>query len=199
MADAVPILILAAGSSSRLAPRDKLAEPVGGVPLLTRIASAALETGAPVYVALPAAEHPRAVLVPDRATVLAIPQSGEGMGGTIREAVSRLPLVRHFMVVAADLPEIGRAEFVRLLEAPEAMPDALIWRGATADGRPGHPILFDARLRSEFATLGGDEGARAVVARHRDRVHLVPLPRAAALRDLDTPEDWAAFRAETGL
>ena len=47
------ILLLAAGSSSRMRGGDKLLEPVAGRPLLTRIAEAALATGLPVHVALP--------------------------------------------------------------------------------------------------------------------------------------------------
>ncbi len=47
------ILILAAGASSRMAPLDKLTEPVEGQPLLRRTARAALATGAPVIVVLP--------------------------------------------------------------------------------------------------------------------------------------------------
>jgi CTP:molybdopterin cytidylyltransferase MocA len=46
--------------------------------------------------------------------------------------------------------------------------------------------------------LQGDDGGRAIMIAHRDQTHLVPLPGDHATRDLDTPEDWAAWRAETG-
>jgi molybdenum cofactor cytidylyltransferase len=46
--------------------------------------------------------------------------------------------------------------------------------------------------------LTGDTGAREVLKRHSDRVHLVPLKGDRALTDLDTPEDWAAWRARGG-
>mgnify|MGYP006184317219 CR=1 FL=1 len=42
---------------------------------------------------------------------------------------------------------------------------------------------------------GSDEGARSVLVRHRARLRLVPLPGHHATTDLDTPEDWAAWRA----
>ena len=75
----------------------------------------------------------------------------------------------------------------------------LLWRGATEDGKPGHPIVFDAALRPEFAELAGDGGGEVLVARHRDRQVLVRFADDIARRDLDTPEEWAAFRTETGL
>ncbi|MCC5975136.1 MAG: nucleotidyltransferase family protein, partial [Rubellimicrobium sp.] len=82
----------------------------------------------------------------------------------------------------------------KVMAAADTDPDSLIWRGATEDGAPGHPILFDARLRPEFASLDGDTGGAPLLARHRDRTCLVPLPGQRARRDLDTPEDWAAWR-----
>jgi molybdenum cofactor cytidylyltransferase len=44
----------------------------------------------------------------------------------------------------------------------------------------------------------GDEGGRSVLAAHRDRVERIALPDDHAVLDLDTPEDWAAFRASGG-
>ncbi|MCV6595140.1 MAG: NTP transferase domain-containing protein, partial [Silicimonas sp.] len=55
-----PLLALpAAGASSRMRGRDKLLEPIGGVPLLRRQALAALTTGCPVLVTLPEGNEPR--------------------------------------------------------------------------------------------------------------------------------------------
>ena len=67
--------------------------------------------------------------------------------------------------------------------------------GATEDGRPGHPILFDHNLFGELLNMRGDMGAKSVIDAHKDRLRLVPLPGNRALTDLDTPEDWAAWRA----
>ena len=52
-----------------------------------------------------------------------------------------------------------------------------------------------ADLRDDLMTLKGDEGAKSVIVRHRARLRLVPLPARHATTDLDTPEDWAAWRA----
>ncbi|SHI30445.1 nucleotidyltransferase family protein [Wenxinia saemankumensis] len=195
-----PILILAAGRSSRMAPRDKLAEPVGGVPLLRRQAAAAAATGEPVFVALPGPDHPRAALLEGLdVTALVIPRAAEGMGATLRDGVARLPAAPRFLVLLADLPGIGTEEMASVIAAGAADPGARIWQGTDADGALGHPILFDAALRPAFADLAGDEGARSIVRNRGGRLVPVPLPGRAATRDLDTPKAWAAFRAETGL
>jgi CTP:molybdopterin cytidylyltransferase MocA len=193
---ATPILIAAAGRSSRMGGADKLALPVDGEPLLRRIARAALAAGGDVHVALPAADHPRAALLAGLpVTRLALPEAAEGLSGTLRAGVAALPECARFMVLLADLPEIGAGDIRAVLDAPAAAAAALIWRGATAAGEPGHPILFDARLRPAFAQLRGDAGGEAVLRAAGGRVHLVPLPGGRARLDLDTPADWAAWRA----
>lgn len=194
----VPILILAAGESRRMRGRDKLAEPVGGVALLRRQALAALTLGEPVFVALPGPGHDRAQHIADLdVTPLIVPEAAEGLAGTLRGAVAQLPECAAFLVVLADLPLIGEGEMRAVIARRGAAPEARIWRGTTEDGRPGHPILFDARLRPEFTAISGDTGGEAIVRAHP--VATVVLPGDAARRDLDTPEDWDAFRAETGL
>jgi CTP:molybdopterin cytidylyltransferase MocA len=195
----LPILIMAAGASSRMRGRDKLAECVDGVPLLTRQARAALSVSPTVFVALPGPDHPRAALLTGLGvTILSAPDAAEGLGGSLRNAVARLPPGPSFMIFLSDLPEITANDLQTLITAREDNPGYLVWRGATDDGQPGHPILLDQSLRAGFATLSGDSGGDSILRPLRDRTMLVPLPGHRARRDLDTPEDWAAWRAGTG-
>lgn len=186
-----PILILAAGQSSRMRGADKLAEIIDGTPQLTRIATAACTVSTRVYAALTAARLPLIAGLP--LTALILPGSTEGMGGTLRDGVAALPDGTHVMVVLADIPDLAAQDLRAILNGPAQAPDALIWRGATPDGQPGHPILFHASLRAPFARLHGDNGGESIVRPLRARTWLHPLPHARA--DLDTPEDWAAWRA----
>ncbi len=194
-----PILLLAAGRSSRMEGLDKLALPVSGIPLLRDRAQSALATGEPVFIALPAPEHPRAALVADLPVVLiAAPDAQRGLSHTLRTAVAALPPCRRFLILLADMPEITTFDMQTVLAAPADHPDAFIWRGTTTTGAPGHPVLFDATLRPQFAMLSGDTGANPVIQAHQSQTALVALPADHARRDLDTPAEWAAFRAETG-
>ena len=191
-----PILILAAGQSSRMRGRDKLLERVDGAPLIATLARRALATGNPVFVALPVPTTQRfAALTGLDITPLIVPEAAEGMSGTMRGAVAGLPDCPAFMILLGDLPEITTADMQAILQARTAHPDHLIWRGATVAGKPGHPILFDAALRANFAQLSGDGGGESLVNPLRDRTHLTRFDTDRARRDLDTPEDWAAWRA----
>lgn len=195
----IEVLILAAGQSARMGGQDKLLLPVEGVPLLRRLAVAALTLGGPVFIALPRADHPRAEALAGLDVVpLAVPEAAEGMSGTLRGAVARLPGRGDFMVVLGDLAALEAADLHAVLRARHLNPENLIWRGATASGKPGHPIIFAGELRPRFARLQGDGGGESLVAPLRAQTVLVPLQGDRARLDLDTPEDWARFRAETG-
>ena len=190
----IPILILAAGASSRMRGRDKLLEPVDGMPLLRQRALAALGTGQPVFITLPALDHPRHATIADLGvTTIPVPDAATGMAASLRTGVAALPECRHFMVLLADLPEITSADMRDLITNITDL--HRIWRGTAADGTPGHPIIFHASLRRAFETLTGDSGARTILAAHPPK--LIALPNQHATRDLDTPEDWAAWRAGT--
>ncbi len=196
----IPILILAGGTSSRMAGRDKLLEPVGGVPLLRVMADRAVATGHPVFVALPADAPDRvAALAGAGVTILRLPEAAEGMSGTLRAGVAALPACRAFLVLLADLPDLTTADLRAVIAAWETDPARPVWRGATPDGRAGHPILFDAGLRPRFADLSGDAGGAAIAGPLADRTGLVRFADNRARRDLDTPADWRAWRDETGL
>lgn len=193
------ILIPAAGFSRRMRGADKLLEPVDGVALLTRQARAALATGARVIVTLPPEPGPRdAALAGLALTRIRVADAAEGMAASIRAGVAALePGTRALMILLADLPEIEAADLAGLLTAQTETPGAIL-RAASEDGQPGHPVVFPPDLFAELAQVTGDEGARRVVAAHRDRLRDLHLPGARAITDLDTPEDWAAWRARTG-
>lgn len=193
----IPILILAAGASSRMRGADKLTQTIDGEALIHRTARIARDTGQPVLVALPPAPHPRHDAIADLdIRRIDVPNAAEGMNASLRTGLAQLPEdAEAVMILLADLPEITTADLRKVADAFRHDGATLIWRGATDTGKAGHPVLFSRRLFGELARLTGDSGAQSVVSAHKDRVALIPLPGLHALRDLDTPEDWAAWRA----
>lgn len=175
---------------------DKLMERIGDHPLIHRQAQAALAAGLQVTIALPAPDHPRHLAVRDLAITAVFPaEAAEGMGGTLRAALPALPAAKAFMVLLADLPELTAQDLREMVAAMDKAPQALIWQGADCDGQPGHPVIFADSLRPAFSGLSGDMGAKPVIKAHQSQRHLVTLPAHHATRDLDTPEEWAAWRA----
>lgn len=192
----IPILILAAGSSSRMRGGDKLLEQVQGQPLLRLQAKRALDTGHPVYVALaPDSDTRAASLANLDVTIFTVPDADEGMSGSMRGAIQHLPEGTAFMMFLGDLVALETSDLLKVLKAHQDHPNNLIWRGATTLGKPGHPIIFDQSLRPEFAKLKGDGGGETMVNPLRNKTYLIHFEDDRARLDLDTPEDWARWRA----
>lgn len=175
---------------------DKLVMEAGGLPLLARSARAAVDSGLPVTVLLPksSALHPAR-----RAAVQGLPlqlvearDAEDDMGASLAAGIASLPEGAEGVIVAlADMPDITASDY-RALARAHAETGGII-RAATEAGEPGNPVLFPAAHFPALARLKGDAGGRAVIGRHGAR--LCPLPGRRALTDLDTPEDWAAWRA----
>jgi CTP:molybdopterin cytidylyltransferase MocA len=194
----IPIILLAAGSSSRMRGRDKLMEDIDGVPLLRHQAQkACAATSAPVFITLPAAPHPRYASVADlQAHVIPVPHASEGLSASLRTAIVALPAgTPAAMVLLADLPDVTVDDLQAVAAAVDLETDTLIWRGATQDGAPGHPTVFRSSLFDAIGDLTGDAGGRELMALAQGRVKMIPLDGDQARSDLDTPEDWAAWRA----
>jgi CTP:molybdopterin cytidylyltransferase MocA len=189
------ILLLAAGRSSRMQGRDKLMEDIDGEPLVRRMARRALRTGVPVRVVLGADHAARRAALEGLDLQILEATGQDGMAASIRAGVAGV--TGPVLLVLADMPEITASDLHLMLSLGAQAPDAIL-RAASQDGRPGHPVLFPADLVPELAAIRGDMGARDILRAAAARVHLLPLEGERALIDLDTPGDWADWRAKRG-
>ncbi len=174
---------------------DKLLEPVCGQPLLRHVAQLALGTGLSVVVTLPAQDPARAAVLKGLGVNrLQVESAGDGMGASLRAGVAAVPAGHSIMVMLADMPDIDAADLAAMLAANRAEPMA-IHRAYSSQGVSGHPVIFPPWARAALMEVGGDTGAKAVLQAHADAIRPVTLPGDHATTDLDTPEDWARWRA----
>jgi len=177
--------------------RHKLLEEVHGQPLLRLQAWRALKASRDVTVLIrPGVPMLKQVLTGLNVRVLVAPEAYEGMGGSIRAGTRAHLRSRCFLMLLADLIDIEASDMREVMTARSTHSGPWIWRGATQDGKPGHPILFEKNVYSDLLNLRRDHGGNEFIAAHKDRVQLVPLPGQRARRDLDTMEDWDTWRAE---
>ncbi len=191
----LPILILAAGASTRMRGSDKLLEPVvGGAPLLAERVRTASAAGQKVLVALPAQD-----ISPKRwqclegldAQCVEVSGAAQGMSVSLVTLIKALsPDADGALILPADMPDISTTDIQQVLGAFNGRD---VVRGC-ANEKPGHPVLFPKVWFSRLRMLSGDKGARDLLMGANPI--LVPLEGSRALTDLDTLEDWAAWRAE---
>ncbi|WP_243144977.1 nucleotidyltransferase family protein [Litoreibacter roseus] len=191
----ITALLLAGGASSRMRGSDKLLEPIDGTPLLTRVARTCLSAEVDrVCVILPPDRPARADALDDLPVdTLFNNGSGLGLSHSLQTGLSNVT-TDAVLIILADLPDLTTADLNAVIYAARDT-DAVVVRGATKDGRPGHPVLVRAALFPELMRTKGDAGAQPVLKAHVADTVLVPLPGQHALSDLDTPEDWEAWRA----
>lgn len=188
------VLLPAAGASRRMRGRDKLLEQVDGIALLRRSALRALATGAEVAVTVPEASPRAQTLTALDLTILEI-DATEGMAASLRAGAAWADALgaSALMIALPDMPDIASADMQAMFAAQADQPDTPM-RATSEDGRPGHPVILPRALFAALQRLHGDTGARDVLQNHPPRLH--PLPGQRAVTDLDTPEAWAAWRAQ---
>jgi len=195
----VAAVLLAAGAARRMRGADKLLEPVAdGRPILRAAAEAARASQADAVVAVlpPGAADRRAALAGTGVEIVEAADAAEGMAASLRAGLAAVAARADAVVVLlADMPEVGPAAIDRLIAAFDPEDGREICRALAEDGRPGHPVLFGRRFFETLAGLTGDRGAREVLREAAEFVTDVPTPGRGAVIDLDTPEDWAAWRA----
>jgi CTP:molybdopterin cytidylyltransferase MocA len=186
-----PVLgvVLAAGGSTRMGRPKQLAD-LEGRPLLAH-ALAALD-GAPVdrvVVALGgAADRVLDRVELGRAEPLVVEGWAAGMGhvlaATLTQAGEDWAAV---VVLLGDQPLVSGRAVAQVVEAWRSGAGPVVT--ATYGGRPGHPKLFDRRLRPDLLRLTGDTGARDLVAAHPERVHRVEVGDLGSDADVDVEAD----------
>lgn len=194
MSKPIAILILAAGASVRMGGRDKLLELIDGQDLISRVTEQACATGFPVYVAIATDRMERAKAIAHMPiTIVPVANAQDGMSASLRAGIRSLPTgISGVLVMLADMPEITRDDLVTLLtHFAETGSDRVI-RATDATGHPGNPAIIPRRLFSKLKGLSGDHGARVIF--DQESVNLVRLPDGHASTDLDTPQDWVAWR-----
>ena len=202
MSDARPgelvAVVLAAGLARRMGSPKQLAD-LGGRPLLEHALAAlaeAREAGAVdrVVVALGAAAGDVIARVPlHGAEPLVTDRWAEGMGAVLAEAARAVSGCAAVVVALGDQPMVTAAVVAALAGAWRAGAGPVV--SAAYGGRPGNPKLFDAALLGELAGLGGDTGARELLAAHPGWVTLVETGALGSDLDVDDLAGLEAARA----
>lgn len=179
--EAIAVVLLAAGTSSRFGPCDKLAVPLEGLPLGLHAARTLGRLPFAARIAVCGRAGPRFAAYGFAPVVNPDPTTGQS--GSIRLGLThaRAFAPKAVLIALADMPFVTTSHVLALLGRLDG--EHLVV-GSTDGRRPSPPALFDASLFSTLEGLRGDGGARSLLR----GALLIPAPRAE-LSDVDTPED----------
>ena len=178
-------ILLCGGAGRRFGVNKLLAgeEPIAAV------AARNLKAGAGNVLAVIPLRRPelRKVLEAEGCAILESERTSEGMGASLAAGIAAAAGAQGWIVALGDMPRVAPTtieSIVRALQrgAPMAAP-------YDRTGRRGHPVGFSQAVRDDLLELGGDVGARDVLARHADMVERIVTDDAGIFVDIDTKED----------
>ena len=190
----ITILLLAAGSSTRMG-RSKQLLSVAEEPLLLTSARAALQSVAnDVVVVLGANEKQHRLLIePLPLTIVHHTNWSLGMGSSLKAGLNYIlksePLVQAVLVMVCDQPLISPGHLTAIIRHYQQNKDAIV--ASTYAGMAGVPALFDHSLFPLLLSLPDDQGARKIIQQKEELVGTVDFTGGAI--DLDTPEDFIRY------
>jgi molybdenum cofactor cytidylyltransferase len=191
-------LVLAAGRSTRMGGPNKLLAEIGGRPLVRIAAEQALASQARPVIVVTGHQRERvaAALAGLDVTLVHNPDYAEGMSTSVKVGIAAVPADADGAIVClGDMPQVDAKLIDRLLAAFDPEKGALVVV-PTIDGKRGNPVVWSRRFFSELAALGGDVGARHLIASYPEAVAEVPVAGRAALVDVDTPDALKELKAE---
>lgn len=180
------VLVLAAGRARRFGSDKRLARLPDGRLSVDALLDQLDTSGLPVLVCLGPQDGEIVTLLDARGFRHQVcERSGEGMGGTLAQGIMQVKSWNGVLVALADMPWIAGATYRAVADRLESGSICV----PTFEGERGHPVGFGRKFFPELAMLGGDTGARSLLAKHPDKIREVPVEDAGIHRDIDTPAD----------
>ena len=190
----VGVLLLAAGSSTRMGENKMLME-IDGDTVLRRAAKTAVAAGLDPVVVVTGHEREHAETQIDGlgCTTAFNADHEAGIHTSVRTGIDALPDgVDAVVIMLADMPLVS-ADMLRDLITAYRDSDAPLVISRYGGEIPAPPMLYERTLFGELRVMQRRCG-REVVRRHRDEARALEWP-LEALADIDTPDDFASIRA----
>jgi molybdenum cofactor cytidylyltransferase len=190
----IAILLLAAGSSSRLG-RSKQLLSITGQPLLLKSVKAAIESGIKnITVVLGANEQAHREVITDAGVQVVVNTAWKkGMGNSLKVGLSYLlqqtPKAEAVITMVCDQPLINSDQLLKLVFEYESSESTIV--ASFYQGVAGVPVLFDRTLFPELLSMSDEAGAKKMLQQHPHLVKTVPFPGGEI--DIDTEDDLKKF------
>ena len=188
------IIVLAAGSSSRMGQPKQMLDISGETLLLKTIKTAINSHAGAVVVVLGANEKVhRKMLLGLAVDIVYNEDWKKGMGHSLKRGLQHLISV-HFpldavVVLVCDQPFLESKNITNLISSYQQIKKSII--ASMYSGTPGVPVLFDKVYFPKLMGLPDDEGAKKILLQNPDDVFGVDFPGGEI--DLDTSADYTAF------
>ncbi|WP_347330541.1 nucleotidyltransferase family protein [Marinimicrobium locisalis] len=182
-------IVLAAGQSKRYGSDKRQARLPGGQTLLQTTLSKAQRHFTQLILVLGHNDKALDLNIPAAITIVHAPEAHTGLGTSIASAFQYLLDTQNDASTAAvllgDMPWVQGDTVEQLKQNARA---STIVR-PIHQGHAGHPVFFGNAFWTELSGLSGDDGAKSVVQRHREKCEFIQVDDEGVLKDVDRPGD----------
>ncbi len=190
------VLVLAAGSSSRMGQSKQLLK-VNGMSLLAHSVKQAAAVSPNVVVVLGSGFEQHKLALRDLSVILVENKSWQkGMGSSMKQGVAHIlastPEIDSVIIMVCDQPKLQGRHLQKLIHAATETSKTII--ASSYAGTVGVPALFKKEQFTKLLNADDDSGARKIIRQHAETVGTVDFPGGHI--DLDTPEDYSKFILE---
>lgn len=188
------IILLAAGSSSRMGQSKQLLE-IDGETLLKRAAEVAYAcAGSHTLVVLGSEPEVHAKVIAHLPVHVLINRDWQkGMGSSLKAGITYLvesaPEVTAILTMVCDQPLVTKAYLDKLIQQHQLNPHKVI--ASSYASTVGVPALFPKALVTSMLKLEDQHGAKKILEQHANSVETVDFPEGAI--DIDTSKDYEEF------
>ena len=194
----VEILILAAGTSSRMRGGNKLLKPIRSLTLLEQVIIESINSKANAVSVILPSETSQLWNISGNYPVhrLSVHTTQIGMGYSISCGIISIKPRNPdgVIIVLADMPEIKTMHLDKIIQVFTKNQEKGIVRPTSFDGKPGNPVLFSRKFFDHLINLQGDKGAKKIISQNQKDVQYIELPGDVSSIDLDTHEQWNAWK-----
>ncbi|RKD90004.1 nucleotidyltransferase family protein [Mangrovibacterium diazotrophicum] len=188
--DKIPVILLAAGCSSRMGQAKQLL-PWGNTSLIQHQIAMLNAVADPLIVVLGSRADEIKPIIANESVTLVINENWEaGMGTSVAAGVKQLNLFPNAVGVLfalIDQPLVNTEHYFKLIHTFRPGKKQIVASRPSA-GWLGVPALFDSVYFDELSQLDGKQGAKTIIEKYANQV--VSIDAGEQLADIDTPEAY---------
>jgi molybdenum cofactor cytidylyltransferase len=114
----------------------------------------------------------------------------QGMAASLACGVQANVGARAWLIGLADMPAVPQQA---LVDVHAALLSGAKLVAPFKNSRRGHPVGFASEYREDLLSLQGDEGARQILARDKEKIIALQIDDAGIFADIDIPSDLLRF------
>jgi molybdenum cofactor cytidylyltransferase len=111
-----------------------------------------------------------------------------GMSQSLLSGIRSSPQSNGWVIALGDMPFVKPQTIKIIVSEMNGIAHKSIFR-PTFHERPGNPVGLRSDLLDELVALEGDEGAREIIKKEKNKIHHIPVDDDGIMKDIDTQKD----------